>query len=121
MRACLLATLLLAPPALAGAPTVLAPAGVCAGEEPDLVVRLLPRAKSAEDALAPASSLSGVLHLSPMDVSAASAFATLAAPNFPAFGGTGACDNPGSGCIPDKIADDPNPGTGCGFPGSPCP
>ena len=34
--------------------------------------------------------------------------------------GRDSCDDPGSGCL-SKIFDDPDPGTGCGFPGSPCP
>ncbi|HEY8119764.1 MAG TPA: hypothetical protein VII78_00470 [Myxococcota bacterium] len=35
--------------------------------------------------------------------------------------GRDSCDGPGSGCAAVRtIADDPDPGTGCGMPGSPC-
>jgi hypothetical protein len=35
--------------------------------------------------------------------------------------GRDSCDDPGSGCSAVcEICDDPDPGTGCGFPGSPC-
>jgi hypothetical protein len=35
--------------------------------------------------------------------------------------GRDSCDTPGSGCAAVcQICDDPDPGTGCGFPGSPC-
>lgn len=38
--------------------------------------------------------------------------------------GRDSCDSPGSGCSAEpecEICEDPDPGTGCGFPGSPCP
>jgi hypothetical protein len=36
--------------------------------------------------------------------------------------GRDSCDDPGSGCSAVcEICEDPDPGTGCGFPGSPCP
>lgn len=37
--------------------------------------------------------------------------------------GRDSCDEPGSGCAAEpvcEICEDPDPGTGCGFPGSPC-
>ncbi|HEU4427438.1 MAG TPA: hypothetical protein VFT98_01690 [Myxococcota bacterium] len=45
----------------------------------------------------------------------------LAGPEIPPFEppGRDACDDPGSGCR-TVIFEDPDPGTGCGFPGSPC-
>jgi hypothetical protein len=62
-----------------------------------------------------------VVHLIPASVSSHASVATFAGPTPAAFGGPGACDNPGSGCMTQRIADDPDPGSGCGFPGSPCP
>jgi len=127
MRVCLLGLLLLAAGASAdGGKLVVAPAGVCAGEERDLV---LPTAKPAADqpgstfepASAPAVTTPAALHLSPTHVASGPHVAGLAPPSLPAFAGPGACDRPGSGCALEKILDDPDPGTGCGMPGSPCP
>lgn len=94
---------------------VLAPAGECAGDERDLALPLLPKA-GENDAAAPAHLL-----LSPLNVASAANGPSAALPELPAFAGPGACDNPGSGCLPEKVIDDPDPGSGCGFPGSPCP
>jgi hypothetical protein len=138
MRACLVVLLVLfALPALADAPppVVVAPAGECAGEERDLAVNLLPRAGSsgsaspmgepgASEPARAGSAPTGppaVLHLTPTQVAAAGGQPAASLPEPPSFAGPGACDNPGSGCAPSKIFDDPNPGSGCGFPGSPCP
>jgi hypothetical protein len=44
-------------------------------------------------------------------------------PEIPPFDppGRDSCDDPGSGCaVVCEICEDPDPGTGCGFPGSPC-
>jgi len=47
-----------------------------------------------------------------------------AGPEIPPFDppGRDSCDDPGSGCsaVVCEICEDPDPGTGCGFPGSPC-
>ena len=95
---------------------VVAAAGECAGEERELAARVLPKSSAT------VASATTVLLLSPSDVAAASpALAAAELPSPPSFSGPGACDNPGSGCVPDKVLDDPDPGTGCGFPGSPCP
>ncbi len=94
---------------------MVAPAGECAGDERDLSLPLLPK-ESAATASAPAHLL-----LSPTVVAAAPGGAKSSPPAFASFGGPGACDNPGSGCVPEKLIEDPDPGTGCGFPGSPCP
>jgi hypothetical protein len=122
MRRSVLAALLFGSLAsLAGAEErlVLAPAGECAGEERDLALPLLPNlgAKGgANDASTPAHLL-----LSPLSVASSAGLPGAELPEPPLFGGPGACDNPGSGCLLEKIIDDPDPGTGCGFPGSPCP
>lgn len=119
MRGWLLPILLLATPALGEAPArlVLAPAGDCAGEERDLALPPLP--KPVQEETPPPASL---LHLSPTDVAANATRASVLAPPVPtAFSGPDACDNPGSGCALEKLLDDPDPGTGCGFPGSTCP
>jgi hypothetical protein len=49
--------------------------------------------------------------------------APAAGPDVPPFEppGRDSCDTPGSGCAAVReIFEDPDPGTGCGFPGSPC-
>lgn len=119
LRRILLAT------ALAGAATashaiepseVAAPAA-CAGEERDLAVRAAaarPKVQAASDAV-PVQLL-----LSPREVAATGSPFALGLPTASSFAGPGACDSPGSGCAGSKL-DDPDPGTGCGFPGSPCP
>ena len=94
---------------------VVAQAGECAGDERDLSLPLLPK-DSAANLSAPA-----YLLLSPLIVAAAAGGPSSSPPALAGFGGPGACDNPGSGCLPEKLVDDPDPGTGCGFPGSPCP
>ena len=120
MRVCAFLLLVIAAPALADEPAriVVAPAGECAGDERDLV--LAPLAKPGQDgAELPAP---GALHLSPAQVAAHDPAPAAGTPPVPsAFTGPGACDNPGSGCVLEKLLDDPNPGTGCGFPGSSCP
>jgi len=119
MRAWLLSMLLLAAPAFAEAPApiVVAAAGSCAEDDPNRAPRALP--KPPADETAPLAV--GVLHLTPANVAANAAFAGLPRPPTAAFEGPGACDNPGSGCAGAKIVEDPDPGTGCGFPGSACP
>ena len=119
MRGWLLTFLALAAPALADEPPALrvAPAGTCAGEESDVATRLLPAPLATE----PAPGAPSVVHLVPSSVSAGTGGTTFALPTPSAFAGPGACDNPGSGCITERIVDDPDPGTGCGFPGSACP
>jgi hypothetical protein len=103
----------LAAPALGEAPKLaVAPAGVCAGEEPDLIVRLT---DEDDDARMPISLL-----LTPSDVAAGTPSAGLPAPALPQFSGPGPCDDPGSGCRTRPILEVPDPGTGCGFPGSEC-
>jgi hypothetical protein len=124
MRASLLAMIVLAAPALGGAPDALAiaPAGVCAGEEPGQALPAPPGPPGTEavrDESRPP--LAGALHLSPNDVAVPVAQATETPPGPPGFAGPGPCDNPGSGCAGEKIVDDRDPGSGCGFPGSPCP
>ena len=94
---------------------VVAPAGECAGEEREIVLPLFPKETASVSAV-PAHLL-----LSPLNVASSTPGPSAGAPELPAFAGPGACDNPGSGCLPEKIIDDPDPGTGCGFPGSPCP
>jgi len=118
MRTWLLSMLLLAAPAFAGAPAtiVVAPAGECAGDE-DLARRTLPEPPANE----PTPLEVGALHLTPTDVASKAPLAGLPLPAPGAFAGPGACDNPGSGCAAAKIVEDPDPGTGCGFPGSACP
>ena len=119
MRVWLLPLLALAAPALADVPpgAPLAPAGTCAGEEPDLA-----RGPSSTETLSePAPAPLSVVHLVPMSVSSGASAASFAPPTPSAFSGPGACDNPGSGCMAERIVDDPDPGTGCGFPGSACP
>jgi hypothetical protein len=121
MRACVLAMVLFAGPGLAEpAKVVIAPAGECAGEERELRHPLLPksaRQSDSERALQPAA----LAHLSPANVAATAASAGAPLPLPPAFSGPGACDDPGSGCVSEKLLEDPDPGTGCGFPGSVCP
>jgi hypothetical protein len=119
MRAWLLWIAFAATPALAGAPgrLDLAPAGECAGEERELAVALLPKPPAEEDAKPPAS----VLHLNPNEVAASAVLVSPSLPEPAAFSGPGACDNPGSGCALGELVEDPDPGTGCGFPGSACP
>jgi hypothetical protein len=119
MRAWLLSMLVLATPALAGTPATLevAPAGICAGDEGDLDPRVLPVPPAGE----PAALEVGIVHLTPADVASNAALAALPLPAPAVFEGPGACDNPGSGCAGREILEDPDPGTGCGFPGSPCP
>ena len=129
MRVCLLGLLLLAAAASSaeGAKLVVAPAGVCAEEERDLT--LPPREKPVGDESASgpeqptggaAVTLPPTLHLSPQQVASGPDVGGLAPPIPPAFAGPGACDRPGSGCALEKVLDDPDPGTGCGLPGSPC-
>lgn len=121
MRACVLGMLLLATPAFAGAPTiVVAPAGECAGEERELAHPFVPKPARPTDA-ALASLPLALSHLAPTSVAAGTAPANAQLPSPPAFSGPGACDNPGSGCVSEKLLEDPDPGTGCGFPGSACP
>jgi hypothetical protein len=119
MRAWLLSMLLLATPAFAEAPApiVVAPAGSCAEDDANRAPRALPKPPADE----PAPLEAGVLHLSPADVASNAALAGLPLPAPAAFEGPGACDNPGSGCAGARIVEDPDPGTGCGFPGSGCP
>jgi hypothetical protein len=115
---CLLATSAVAedaPPALA-----VAPAGECAGEERELAQPFLPKAASKDEAVPLATGASGLGLLSPTQVAASGALAGVPPPTAPSFAGPGACDTPGSGCV-TEIVDDPDPGSGCGFPGSPCP
>jgi hypothetical protein len=117
---------------------VVAPAGECAGEERELAANLLPKPGDGADrkvgtqlatpfGSAPASAgatppaASAATHLSPAQVAGAPSAATTTPPAPPVFGGPGACDDPGSGCSTGKVVEDPDPGTGCGFPGSPCP
>ncbi|HEU4428934.1 MAG TPA: hypothetical protein VFT98_09280 [Myxococcota bacterium] len=129
MRVYLLGLLLLATGASADAgKLVVAPAGVCAGEERDLLVppAAKPEADEAASALeepagAPPVTMPAAFHLSPTQVASGPDLAGLAPPVPPAFAGPGACDHPGSGCALEKVLDDPDPGTGCGLPGSPCP
>jgi hypothetical protein len=129
MRAWLLSIFVLAAPALAEAPAtiVVAPAGECAGEERDLARPALPK-PPARDAAGPVGiandptpTPAGVVHLTPTNVASNAPLAEAPLPALSAFGGPGACDNPGSGCALEKIIEDPDPGTGCGFPGSGCP
>jgi hypothetical protein len=119
MRVWLLPLLALAAPALADVPpgVPLAPAGTCAGEEPDLAQEPAGAQPLNEPTPAPLS----VVHLMPTGVSSGASVPGFAPPTVSAFSGPGACDNPGSGCITERIVDDPDPGTGCGFPGSACP
>jgi hypothetical protein len=119
MRLWLACLLLVAAPALAGPPAtiVVAPAGECAGEERDLVLPPLPGREDSEAfVLVP-----GVLHLSPKQVASGPPRALIPPPAASPFEGPGPCDEPGSGCALEKLIDDPDPGSGCGFPGSPCP
>jgi hypothetical protein len=126
MRVCLLGLLLLAASASADVgKLVVAPAGPCAGEEGDLAAKASGKragneAASSDPAGAPGVMAPAVLHLSPTQV-ASGGTGGLAPPVPPAFAGPGACDRPGSGCALEKVLDDPDPGTGCGMPGSPCP
>ena len=119
MRHWLACLALVAAPALAEPPAelVVAPAGECAGEERDLGLPPLPRREDSE-ALLPSA---GVLHLSPTQVASGPTRPLTPPPAASLFEGPGACDEPGSGCALEKLIDDPDPGTGCGFPGSPCP
>lgn len=127
MRTCLLALSLAAAPAWAEsqprttATIAVAPAGECAGEERELAQHLLPKGAEEADAVPAATGPSALSHLAPTQVAAAAPAATVPLPALPAFAGPGACDNPGSGCATERIVDDPDPGSGCGFPGSPCP
>jgi len=135
MRVCLLGLLLLATGASAETgKLVVAPAGVCAGEERDLTLPVGAKPAADEESSAsegpaagavpggaPAVTLPAALHLSPTQVASGAAVSGLAPPVPPAFAGPGACDEPGSGCSLEKVLDDPDPGTGCGLPGSPCP
>jgi hypothetical protein len=126
---------LFALPALAAPPKiVVAPAGDCAGEERELANPLLPKGVAPEDAaLAPEAPVAEpdtglavgpepIAHLTPANVAAnlPPAGSPLQQPVPPSFAGPGACDTPGSGCV-EGLFEDPDPGTGCGFPGSPCP
>jgi len=119
MRAWLLSMLVLATPAFAETPTALgvAPAGICAGDEGDLDQRALAKPPVGE----PAALEGGVLHLTPANVASNAARAALPRPAAAFFEGPGSCDNPGSGCAGKQIFEDPDPGSGCGLPGSPCP
>jgi hypothetical protein len=115
---------LLAAPAFAEAPQptlVVAPAGDCAGEERELVLPVLPKAASKDEAVSLATGPSGLALLDPKQVASSGPLAGLPPPAPSAFAGPGACDTPGSGCVTEKLVDDPDPGSGCGFPGSPCP
>ena len=125
---CLVAIPLAGTPSWALDPNELAPPGVCAGDERELEVRAgANRSSAAADEATPAGLADGIagpaqLHLSPIQVGAAGGSLGLPVPEAPAFAGPGACDDPGSGCAGGgKINEDPDPGTGCGFPGSPCP
>ena len=119
MRGCIFAMIWFAGAALADAPPrlVVAPAGDCAGLERDLAPPVFSE-RGAEDETAP---VLGVTHLTPANVAGGPPLASLAVPALPAFSGPDPCDNPGSGCVLDHLIEDPDPGTGCGFPGSPCP
>jgi hypothetical protein len=119
MRAAVVAMVLLAAPASAQAPPqiVVAPAGECAGEELDLAQGVFPLAPAPSEA-PPEFTLA---HLTPANVAANGSVAGAPPPTAPEFLGPGSCDNPGSGCLGEKLVEDPDPGTGCGFPGSPCP
>jgi len=143
MRVCLVALLLLATGAAADTgKLVVAPAGVCAGDERDLALALGSKARAedsevaegsavvstpmpgtvpATPAAAPAATMPATLHLSPTQVSSGPSVAGLEPPAPPTFAGPGACDQPGSGCVLERVLEDPDPGTGCGLPGSPCP
>jgi hypothetical protein len=102
---------------------VVAPAGVCAGEERELAPppTAKPPAQESSSALPPPATMPPTLHLSPTQVASAAPAAAIEPPTPPSFAGPGACDRPGSGCMLEKVLDDPDPGTGCGMPGSPCP
>ncbi len=116
-----IALLLVSDRASAVDPSELAPPGLCAGEERDIELR----AKGALPSGDEGTSTGGPsrLHLSPLQVAGAAGPApALPLPAAPSMVGPGPCDQPGSGCAGEvKVFDDPNPGTGCGFPGSPCP
>jgi hypothetical protein len=117
MRLWPLLALALAAPAVAGAPPiVVAPAGPCAGEEPELRLLLAP-----SRGLVPPPGAVQHLTASAVDAGAAAPGSELAPPAPSPFAGPDACDNPGSGCLQDRLFEDPDPGTGCGFPGSVCP
>ena len=119
MRVWLLSIVVLAAPAFAEnpAPIVFAPAGECAGEERELTLDPLPK-PAANQSIPPQASL---LHVSPAQVAANASAGGPPPPNSSAFAGPGACDNPGSGCVQERVFEDPDPGSGCGLPGSPCP
>ncbi len=121
MRACVFGMLLFALPAFAETPKiVVAPAGECAGEERELSHPFLPKSARADESALSTSTLA-VTHLTPANVAATTSLASAPLPMPAAFSGPGACDNPGSGCVSEKLFEDPDPGTGCGFPGSVCP
>jgi hypothetical protein len=119
MRAWIACLALVAVPALAEPPAriAVAPAAECAGEERDLALPPLPKPGDA-DAPLPNP---GILHLTLAQVAAGGPRVLTPPPTASSFEGPGPCDEPGSGCALDKLVDDPDPGTGCGFPGSPCP
>jgi hypothetical protein len=118
-RRMLLATALAgaATASLAIDPSEVAAPGVCAGEERDLAVRA---ASGRAKGQAASDGVPVQLLLSPEQVAAGGGPLALDLPAPSTFAGPGACDSPGSGCTSSKL-DDPDPGTGCGFPGSPCP
>jgi hypothetical protein len=125
MRCAILALGLLAAPALGETPGLaLAPAGECAGEERELAPRASARAQDGDaEAPAPIPAATGpnaLAHLTPLPPVAGGA-SPLAPPASSAFEGPGPCDTPGSGCAVKTLVDDPDPGTGCGLPGSACP
>ena len=77
-----------------------------------------PREPSAPQLAGPPIAVAA--HLTPTQVAATPAADAPPLPLPPAFAGPDACDEPGSGCVL-KSLEDPDPGTGCGMPGSNCP
>lgn len=68
----------------------------------------------------PGTPIAVAAHLTPTQVAATPTADAPPLPLPPAFAGPDACDEPGSGCVL-KSLEDPDPGSGCGMPGSNCP